>query len=300
MPIQFSEPVDGKYHGEAVVLSGQVLHTKKLGQFSIDLPSLVYHRERLPVDYNHDHDLILGYADNFRVDDEMLVADVYLMEGIPKVQEIITLIKGGTPFEMSPSIKEEEGLLEHEDGINRYKHVPMRGVSICPFGTDRFTSLTLLNEDTMPKQQTQTTNLSEEKPSGESEASSVKDPSLAEFCEVYGLEKGCELYQSGADIEDIRTLKELIDKYGVPGPPEAEPTELTEDPLTKPSEEQDKETTELKAIVTELRAEITKLHAAIPRGEQPVKHNFQNEEPKKELSAKEEYLQGFTQSMKKK
>jgi len=94
MPLQFSEPVDGKYHGEAVVLSGKTLRTKKHGQFTIDLPTLLYHKERLTVDYNHDSDQILGYAENFRISDDgvSLLADVYLMENIPKVQEIITLM----------------------------------------------------------------------------------------------------------------------------------------------------------------------------------------------------------------
>jgi hypothetical protein len=62
MPIQFSEPVDGKYHGEAVVLTGAVLNHEKLGRFAIDLPSLVYHKEQVTVDYNHDPNQILGYA----------------------------------------------------------------------------------------------------------------------------------------------------------------------------------------------------------------------------------------------
>jgi hypothetical protein len=305
MAIQFSEPVDGKYHGEAVVLSGKILHNKKLGAFNIDLPTLLYHKERLTVDYNHEQDLILGYAENFRISDDgpSLLADVYLMEGIPKVQEIITLIKGGTPFEISPAINEEHGILEHDNGVNRYKYVPMRGVAVCPFGTDRFTSLTLLNEETMTKQmQTKTTDLSDETASGESQEPKVKDPDLAEFISVYGTEKGLELWQSGADIGDIRQLKELIEKYGVPGPPATETTATTElneeeEEPAKPAEEkkdEEKTTTELKAAITALKAEVTKLHAALPRGENaPVKHSYTQEESKKELSEKEQYIQSF-------
>ena len=54
----------------------------------------------------------------------------------------------------------------------------------------------------------------------------VKDPDLAEFIEVYGKEKGIDLYQSGADIEDVRTLKDLLEKYGAPG---SDATALSED-----------------------------------------------------------------------
>ena len=159
------------------------------------------------------------------------------------------------------------------------------------------------------QQQSKTTDLSDEKAAGESPETKVKDPDLAEFCDVYGKEKGMDLWQSGASIADIRTLKELIEKYGVPGPPEAEKapaTELNADPAPadspKPADkkDEDKETTELKAAVTALKAELTSLRAAMPRGEQqPVKHNFQNEEPKQELSPKDEYLQSFNKRFQK-
>jgi pyruvate/2-oxoglutarate dehydrogenase complex dihydrolipoamide acyltransferase (E2) component len=314
MTLQFSDPVDGKYHGEALVLSDTVLHNKKLGLFAIDLPTLVYHKERVTVDYNHDPNIILGYAENFQITDEGLTADVYLFESIAKVHEIIALIKGGTPFEISPAINEEEGTSKKEgNGITRFTHVPMRGVAVCPFGTDRYTTLTLLKEDLMSqKQQTKTTNLSDTAPTGESETPKVKDPDLAEFCDVYGREKGLDLWQSGADIADIRTLKELIEKYGVPSPPEPQPTELNDtpaEPKTETKEEpkaepkKDETVTELHAVVTALKAEVTKLHAALPRGEQtPVSHNYQNDtqESQKELSEKEKYLAGFNKSLAKK
>ena len=147
-----------------------------------------------------------------------------------------------------------------------------------------------------------TTNLSEDQPTGESQESKVKDPDLAEFCEVYGREKGLDLWQSGADIKDIRTLKELIEKYGVPEPPEAAPTtDLNEEQpaeekpaATEEKPEDKKEVTELKAAVTALKAEITGLRAAMPRGEQsPVSHGFHQDPPKKELSEKEKFIESY-------
>jgi len=217
-------------------------------------------------------------------------------------------------------ISKQEGLINalHEitdwrlrmaiaDVIKRYKHVPMRGVSICPFGTDRFTSLTLLQEESMTKLKEQTTNLSDGEPSGEPTETKVKDPDLAEFCEVYGREKGLDLWQSGADINDIRMLKELIEKYGVPEPPGTETTELNDEaePADPKEEDEDKddddkkENTELKALVTKLAAEVTKLSAIMPRGEaSPVKHGFQQEPETKELSAKESYLNSVQKRIK--
>jgi hypothetical protein len=298
MPIQFSEPVDGKYHCEAVVLSGFVLQNKKLGQFRIDLESLLYHKERLTVDYNHEPDNILGYAENFRVMAEGLVADVYLVESIDQVKTIIDLIVAGTPFEMSPSINEEEGILETEDGIKIYKNVPMRGVAVCPFGTDRFTTLTLLKEETMStKPKLVTTNLSDENATktDEKPEKKVKDPDLAEFIDVYGTEKGLELWQSNADIADVRKLKELIEKYGVPGTPElpadsAPSTELNG--LQKEDDGGDKDKTDLKAsltklteTVTTLSGEIMRLKAIAPRGEvEPVSSGHHPSTPDKKVT----------------
>jgi hypothetical protein len=300
-PIQFSEPIDGKYHCQAVVLTGAVLHNKKLGQFRIDLESLVYHKERLTVDYNHEPDDILGYAENFRVSEYGLVADVYLVETIAHVKEIIELIVAGTPFEMSPSINEEEGILETENGIDIYKNVPMRGVAVCPYGTDRFTTLTLLKEEMMTtKLKPVTTNLSDDTTKPDETKKKVKAPDLAEFIEVYGTEKGLELWQSNADIADIRKLKELIEQYGIPGKPEPEaspapPTSQLSLPSPEPPKEgenEDKEKTDLKAsltklteTVTTLSGELTRLKAATPRGEpSPVSPGHNPSTPDKKVA----------------
>ncbi|MDR2754657.1 MAG: hypothetical protein LBC20_03030 [Planctomycetaceae bacterium] len=295
-PIRFSEPVDGKYHCEAVILSGLVLHNKKLGQFRIDLESLVYHKERLTVDYNHEPDDILGYAENFRVSEYGLVADVYLVETIAHVKELIDLIVAGTPFEMSPSINEEEGILETDNGIHIYKNVPMRGIAVCPFGTDRFTTLTLLKEETMSKKtDTQPTKLSDDSTKTDETKKQVKDPDLAEFIEVYGTEKGLELWQSNADIADIRKLKELIEKYGVPGKPElpadVPSTELNDTPHEPPKDGVDQEKTNLKAsltklteTVTTLSGEITRLKAVASRGEPEPVSNGHNPPPDKKVT----------------
>jgi hypothetical protein len=115
----------------------------------------------------------------------------------------------------------------------------------------------------------------------------VKDSDLAEFVSIYGTEKGVQLWQSGADINDIRTMKELIEKYGVPEPATTELSDKPEeDSPTEPVPEKDEEKTGLKAevtalkkVVTGLTAEVTKLRAAFPRGEtQGVSHGIAEEQ----------------------
>ena len=120
----------------------------------------------------------------------------------------------------------------------------------------------------------------------------MKDPDLAEFVDIYGSTKGLELWQSGADINDIRTMRELIDKYGLPDPPADATTELsaTEEEEKKddePEPEKDEEKTNLKAeisslkkTVTTLSGQVTRLQAAFPRGEKEgVSHGIQEETP---------------------
>jgi hypothetical protein len=342
--IQIKPPVNDEYPFELLLLSGEPIRTQKLGWFIVDLETLSWHKDRLIVDYVHEEDKILGYADQFRLTDDglyvagKLVSDAqYITRGKseniddddgpveripgPLVDRIVKLASHGTPFEASPTINVQDGNAlflakgqsavvngkERHGPLTIFKNVPLRAMAICPIGTDRWTHFTALKErfktmnvkkntkkaplekrhlETVLPPEPDVTKLADE---GAPEGPKIKDPDLAEFCELYGTEKGLQLWQDGADINDIRTMKELIDKYGVPGPPE-EPTQLSEedppatppesDPTPAPSED---ENTKLKAhfesvltkgladIQKKFDAELTKLKALFPRGEtEPV------------------------------
>jgi hypothetical protein len=291
------EPVNGEYPFEVLLLSGKPLQTSKLGRFVIDLDTLSWHKDSLIVDYNHDEEKILGFVDDFSRTDEGLVVRGKLISD-SFVDRLVELSARGTPFEASPTITQQEGEAvfvpkdesavvngeTHQGPLTIFKHVPLRGMGICPHGTDRFTHFTVLKErfETMPKTKTSPdlTKLSDE-----GAGPSVKDSDLAEFVSIYGTEKGVQLWQSGADIADIRTMKELIEKYGVPEPPADPAPEPPVEPEPDPKKADDKtglkaELSALQKTVTGLTAEVTRLRAAFPRGEkEPVSHGVKEETP---------------------
>ena len=314
MPTEYphiKEPVNGEYPFEMLLLSGKPLQTEELGRFVIDLSTLSWPKHRLIVDYNHDESKVLGYAEISSVSDGGLYVHGKLISDT-FVDRLVQLAASGTPFEASPTISVREGEAvfvpknetvlvngeQHQGPLTVFKHVLFRGMGICPYGTDRFTHFTVLKErfDAMSKKPNKNetapdlTKLADEG----TEAPKVKDPNLAEFVDIYGATKGMELWQSGADINDVRTMRELIDKYGLPDPPADATTELSatdeeekKDDESTPEPEKDEEKTNLKAevsvlkkAITGLTAEMTRLRAVIPRGEKEgVSHGIQEETP---------------------
>ena len=170
MPTEYphiKEPVNGEYPFEVLLLSGKPLQTKRLGRFVIDLETLTWHKDSLIVDYNHDEKQILGFTDDFNLTDEGLVVRGKLISD-EFVDRLVQLSASGTPFEASPTISEQEGEaifvsenetavvngVQHQGPLTIFKYVPLRGMGICPYGTDRFTHFTVLKErfETMKNQ----------------------------------------------------------------------------------------------------------------------------------------------------
>ncbi len=133
------------------------------------------------------------------------------------------------------------------------------------------------------------------------QAKSVKDPDLAEFIDVFGPEKGIELYQAGEDIAQVRQLKELLDKFGVPGTGSettSESSELSDNDPKPPADSDTKKEDEpaqlssmiqpLVQSVTKLSGDVAALKSAIPRGEtQPLHHGLADSKPEKPSKAPE-------------
>lgn len=323
---------------ECLVLSGSELKTKREGRFVVDLDTARPRKERLAVDYDHNPYVIIGYAQNFLQAEEGLIADGAIVvdekvrrefaelsnEEIPEgelrefISHLVTLLEHEVPLEASASLDLEAadridipaGESVRVNGrdfvgpITVYRNAPITRIAACPNGVDHETRFTLLSMEMMMfktlkafKPQ-QTTDLSDSTPPEGGDKPKIKDPDLAEFIEVFGTEKGLELYQSGADIAEVRQLKELLDKYGPPGT-DAAATELSkedppkEDPAPSPEPEKKEETpTNLSREISALRKDLTNLSrgvdaikSAFPRGEQmPLHHGLEGapkEEPKR-------------------
>jgi hypothetical protein len=295
---------------EVVIFSGKPLKTEKLGDFIIDLSTLAFHKKRMNVNYDHNQDDMIGYAENFHLTDEGLIA-TGMLHSCERTDWIIEKSRNKIEFEVSAEIDETQGIaIELQEGetaevngnlvsnLTIYKNVPFLGLAVCPHGTDRYTRFTLLKQTEITKMKTTTTklkpnptNLSDDKPPEEKK---VKSQELKEFIEAFGTERGIELFQSDTSIEDVRKWNELKEKFDIPTTtPTPETTELSEEkpetpPQTpSPAEPPKEDKTNLGAIVTELRKtittltnEVTALKSAVPRGEtEPVSHGLEPTKP---------------------
>ncbi len=312
--ITLSEQKDGLYPFEVLLLSKEPIDTFWHGRFVIELASLQYHKPRLAVDFNHNDYIIIGYAENFRNTDEGLVAGGNLVTNAEGetgefARNLVKWIESGVPMEASAVVELDEAVCEtvpagqsvevdgktHAGPISVFRNVPLTGLAACPHGADKFTRFTLLSmEKTFMAKNITKMNPPATKLAADATASdapqdtppekTVKDPELAEFIEVFGTEKGLELWQSGADIAEVRQLKELLDKYGVPGNDSNDSNDHPPEPEPKKDDESEKLSARLKPLadsVTKLSGELAKIKSALPRGEtKPLHHGLADSETK--------------------
>lgn len=324
MPIQPTKQEDGGYAFETVLLSGEPISTYWRGRFVIDLDTLRYHKPRLAVDYNHNDEIIIGYGEDFRVTPEGLKSTGKLIAG-EFTDTIVNLAKHGVPFEASVCVELDAGTAAevgagaevtvngktHQGPLTVYSQSLLRGYAICPHGADKFTNFTLLKKEQeylMSKPRTLKQSMSDAAETVLSETAlpgkKVKDPILAEFCEVFGKENGLELYQSDASIDEVRQYQSLHAKFGqyltgLSKEDEEKPDEEKGGEEKKPDDEEESEDKpddkkkedeklssavleklsamekrlEAQAAVTQSQsAELVKLHSLIPKGAEPVSH----------------------------
>lgn len=218
---------------EVIILSGEMMERQDLGHFIIDPESVQIHKPRLILDYNHVEEEVLGYVDNIRVENGKLLgtATIESVREGDRAEEIIKRIEDGTPYELSPTVMlmdtgvEKEQVHDEDRSYTIYKNVCLRGVSICPYGTDKLTTilslasgglemkkskkLTKLAADEQVQEAVET-KVEEEKLEGEKTYDAF--PLLEEFIAAFGLDKGVEFYRRGltleeAEAEDYAELK---------------------------------------------------------------------------------------------
>lgn len=154
--------VDGELRLFLTVLSGQVL--RRAGEaFVFDAESLQLPAKSL-LDYNHNDDEIVGYCKDFSIDPKTnaVYCEAALVarpdDPSARVNEVIANIAHGAPYEVSPLIDlSTASRTERLDGASSYHNATLRGVAICPHGTDAdtafvaFTSARALDSSSRPR-----------------------------------------------------------------------------------------------------------------------------------------------------
>lgn len=208
------------------VLSGEELFAASLGgRFIIDLDTIDEHRSRYILDYNHNEEEVIGQIDALHVEDGALVgtAEIFSAQEGDRAEEVIKRILAGTPYEVSPLIHTALGVSEVlDDGevatvngrevtgpLTIYRQTPLRGVAVCPYGTDKYTGITALKldkNDVLTLSQERATEMEEEKIKVE-ETEEIKEaahPDLEEMIELFGIEDGVAYFREGLTVEEAK------------------------------------------------------------------------------------------------
>ena len=276
------------------------------GWFVIDLDTVVFHKPRLTMDYNHNESEIIGYVEDFRRDESGLHATGYLVpfEEKDRANEVIYKNKNGVPYEVSPTVlpyaAEVEDLSDGETAvvngeeqigpIRIYRKLPVRGAAICPYGTDRHTSATVLsekgtvmakapakgklNEDKVDKiiDEAVITPPIDKETLNDEEGGTAAHPDLEEFIAEFGFEQGTNYFREGMTFEDAQKMEYAELKAAKmaklqEGDETIEPPAPNAEPLKKDAPE----AAALKAEIKKLGDQVNRLTRSIPRGErEPV------------------------------
>lgn len=135
-------------------LSGDPVNHWWWGRIVLDLSGMQLHKDRLPLDWCHDVDQIVGYLDKFDSGKGALDCSGMLtpaMEG-DRASQIIAQGMAGVPFEASiywDELRIEEVLPGGSAQVNGrsvdgpcyvVRQWRLRGVAVCPYGVDAMTS----------------------------------------------------------------------------------------------------------------------------------------------------------------
>ncbi len=299
MPIQFSETQEPFEIGKPYpmkfrpILTGTILPDWCHGPFVVELASLVFHHDRMTIDYNHNETEILGYAHDFAVDSTGWIGDGTLLSLAPndRASQVILQGKAGVPWEVSPTLMMDEGVPElvhegqvvHINGMDQkgpftiFRNVPVRGISICPYARDKDTNAVLkmarLNQpptmmevkkmDTEEKKDA--LNQEEEQDKlNEPEQTPVKDETLLKFTNRFGFERGTKLFQEGVEYDKIDEAFQTLKACGFTSLEEESDKKTTLNSDGTPAEPP-KKAEESTALNEEAQQELKKLRAEVDR-----------------------------------
>ena len=291
--------VDGELRLFLTVLSGQVL--RRAGEaFVFDAESLQLPAKSL-LDYNHNDDEIVGYCKDFSIDPKTnaVYCEAALVarpdDPSARVNEVIANIAHGAPYEVSPLIDlSTASRTERLDGASSYHNATLRGVAICPHGTDAdtaFVAFTAQKERTENQPAIEVSDMTEEEKieqiaEEELEKSAKKDEprnaELSQMIDEFGRDRGLDFYLEGYTVEEAR-MKDYEELKALRAESEKEPEAVEETPAdggetTEEEKEKDKELQALRASISKLEEKLVALSALIRRGDPGVQPSHDVEE----------------------
>ena len=273
------------------VITSSILEHPGLGRFRVKTETATPSKDRVPLDYNHNEEEVIGYVENFQCNADAITADGVVLIGDDSSDAAKTFaqnIDGGVPFEASAflDLSEAEGV-ELEDGVTEWSGALIRGVAICPYGTDRKTTVSLKVGETnfvvrLKNNNNQGEEMDEEKKvSTEDQKTDPKNPreELEEMIEEFGLERGVDFFRRGVSIEEAREEDYQSLKAERLQAEEKDKTQCASTPEEEPKDKQGDVSAALKAELAKLSQEITSLKATLRRGDPDgLSGSFQREE----------------------
>lgn len=274
------------------VITSSILEHPGLGRFRVKTETASPSKDRVPLDYNHNEEEVIGYVENFQCTADAITADGVVLIGDESSDAAKTFaqnIDGGVPFEASAFLDLSEAeSVELEDGVTEWSGALIRGVAVCPYGTDRKTTVSLkLGETNFVVRLKNKNNEGEEmdeekKPSIEDQKKDdSKNPreELEEMIEEFGLERGVDFFRRGVSIEEAREEDYQSLKAERLQSEEKDKTQCAATPEEEPKEKQDDVSASLKAELVKLSQEISTLKATLRRGDPDgLSGSFQREE----------------------
>lgn len=274
------------------VITSSILEHPGLGRFRVKTETAAPSKDRVPLDYNHNEEEVIGYVENFQCNADAITADGVVLIGDDSSDAAKTFaqnIDGGVPFEASAFLDLSEAeSVELEDGVTEWSGALIRGVAICPYGTDRKTTVSLKLGETnfvvrLKKNNNEDEDMDEEKKVSieDQKRDDSKNPreELEEMIEEFGLERGVDFFRRGVSIEEAREEDYQSLKAERLQMEEKDKTQCAAAPEEEPKDKQGDVSASLKAELVKLSQEITSLKATLRRGDPSgLSGSFQREE----------------------
>ena len=270
-------------------ITSSILEHPGLGRFRVKTETAAPSKERVPLDYNHNEEEVIGYVENFQCDADAITADGVVLIGDESSDAAKTFaqnIDGGVPFEASAFLDLSEAeSVKLEDGVVEWSGALIRGVAVCPYGTDRNTTVSLkLGESNFVVRLSESAKTIEDETMDEEKKTTESGTreELETMIEEFGLERGVEFFRKGVSIEEAREI-DYQELKAQRLKTEEEKTQCAAPVGDSESLETDDDKQEtnasLKAELVKLSQELSELKATLRRGDPDgLSSSFQRED----------------------